>query len=113
MIIILYFIITFLIIVNIRLFNLENFDDRHENLDLIPKIFLKEAKKLNLKYSILNFNPSKLKLFNSKKNVIITPMSYTFNNIKYVRIARNKFKTYKLLIQYQEDILNMNMDHLK
>ena len=109
MIIILYFIIILLVYLNLKLYNKEHFDIRNENLDLIPKIFLKEAKNLNISHEILNFNPSKIRLYSGKKSVIITKMSYSFNENDSVKIARNKFKTYNLLRQHKIPIPNFQL----
>ena len=109
MIVILYFIIVLLLFLNLKLYSIEQFDVRYDNLDLIPKIFLNEAKKLNINYEVININPSKIKLFNGKKSVIITPMSYTFNDNKAVKLARNKFKTYNLLKKNNIPIPNFQL----
>ena len=95
------FIIIILTLLNYKLFLRETFtDERLYNLDLIPKIFLFEAKKLGIKYEVKNHYPSMIKIFNKNKSVIITSLSYTFNKSTNVKLARNKFKTYNLLRKY-------------
>ena len=80
-------IIIILSILNYYLVIKEQFLDRRtNNFDLIPKLFLLESQKLGLQNQIINFNPTKVKIFNDKKEVIITPLSYTFNNNKIKRV---------------------------
>jgi cyanophycin synthetase len=100
MIVLYLIIIIILSLLNYYLVIRESFlDKRTKNFDLIPKIFLLESEGLGLENKIISFNPTKIKIFNKNKEVIITPLSYTFNSnkISNIKIARNKFKTYNLL----------------